>query len=501
MIRLLLIACTVLAWVPAATAGTVSGTTSQNVDRPDLLELLPDGVMFAVAVDDASKLRKAEAGRSILSWAQEHGALPQTRRAWGLLAERMGIDEPGVFDRLLGRATVLGIAPHRDDEPLAWIVLAEVEQAFHDRLVRRSRAVPRRVVHGRTIFGLEEESFLLASLPPTRNGLIVVAIAPSPANWLLEQTLKKADETRAATPRERAHPVQRSAVRGFWKPSPRRAMATTSAVDLLDWFGGTAQLEPIRYTIDVRGRTLNLVVGEVMSDQGLAPASASVADVVLLDVVGPGNAIMSGVLERAGLRGLVPSDMDVTGGTGELVVRRAGEGVDLGARLPIARPTSIAETIAVDAPDSQVVHIRDLSETPSARRVFGPRPAMAWTTLNGNEHAYELVVAVTAGAATAEAPASLREAPNPNRSPAKSVAIVLEAAARPSPRSSGVHGSANPRALGTILRSIEEESDNSGPEFASLAFLFARARWAIDASGDAVFGRIVLDLPEPKSPK
>ena len=106
---------------------------------------------------------------------------------------------------------------------------------------------------------------------------------------------------------------------------------------------------------------------------------------------------------------------------------------------------------------------------------------------------------MTAGAA-ADAPASLREAPDPNRSSARSVAIVLEAAARPSPQSPGVHGSAHPAALGAILGAGTEEPVDDRLRFASLAFLVDRVRWAIDTSGAGVAGRVLLELRGPATP-
>ncbi|MEO1277510.1 MAG: hypothetical protein AAFV77_00950, partial [Planctomycetota bacterium] len=474
----------------------------------DLLERLPQGVSFAIAVDGSAEQRDGEAARAFIDWMAERDAMPLTRRAWGLLAKRVDLSEPELFDRLLGTAAALGIAQPSDDRDAGWIVLAEVDDSFQDRLLQRARAVPRKLVHGRTVFGLEEETFLVAALPTQHKDAGVLAIAPAEASWLLEQTLAAATGKQPALSKRFWPERGNTFARGFWRPDAERSDGGSFTQDITRWIVGRDEsAAPITFAVDVRGSELDVSIARASTSLRSLAAPAEASEGVLLDVVGPSATIVSGVLDLAGLRGLVPEGMVVTAGIGELVVREGPGGADLGARLPISPESAMAVAGAPTTPATQLVHIRDLSETPSSRAIFGRSPALAWTMLNGKSQEYEFVAAVTAGRRTDALPSAPVGNRGEERPRAKAVAIVLEAADRPSPTSDGVHGSARPRQLWEALGSVERDANGDGEAgetqggLASVASLFERARWSIDRTDNRVRGRIIVELYQPENQK
>jgi hypothetical protein len=362
------------------------------------------------------------------------------------------------------------------------------------RMRQRTRAVPKSVVHGRAVFRLEEEAFLLATLPPLADGRSVLALAPAEAEWFLEQTLAVSAGKADAMPGDvlKGAPTD-AVVRGYWRPHG----ASGFFGDAERWLWG--QHEPMHAMavwVAARGGSVEVGLCTATAEAGPLPEPAQATEGVLLDVTGPGEAIVACVLERAGLTGLVPEGLAAARGIGELVVKRGNHGVELGARLPVVTAQSQAAA-PHDQPtiDKAEVRIRELSETPASRAVFGPGAQMAWTVLDRRTESAELVVAVTAGPSVAPGPQ-----PGPGPRP-DALGIVVEAVTRPSPSSVGVHGSAYPHALWTLLHSTDgaagpwsRESEPGG--FASISALFATARWAVEKAPGRVSGRIVLDLRE-----
>ncbi|MGD1915012.1 MAG: hypothetical protein ACFCBV_02325, partial [Phycisphaerales bacterium] len=224
----------------------------------DLLERLPQGVSFAIAVDGAAERRDGEAARAFIDWMAEREAMPLTQRAWGLLANRVDLSEPELFDRLLGTAAARGIAQPSDDRDAGWIVLAEVDDSFQDRLLQRARAVPRKVVHGRTVFGLEEETFLVAALPSQRKDAGVLAMAPAEAGWILEQTLAAATGKQPALSK-RFWPERGNAfARGCWRPDAASSDGRSFTQNITRWIVGRDEsAAPITFAVDVRGSELD----------------------------------------------------------------------------------------------------------------------------------------------------------------------------------------------------------------------------------------------------
>lgn len=486
----LVLAFLVLAWSlrPAAFAhsGDAFGT--------ELLERLPNGVVGAFSIDNATKLRESELGDALTNWMEQHDAMAASRRAWGLFARRLGMGEADAFDQLLGGQAVLAFGQQHERASTGWIVLAAVDPEMDVLMRRRTRAVPKKIVHGRAVFRLEEESFLLASLPSLVDGRSVLALAPASSEWLLEQALAVSsgkDEPLASNVLKLA-PTD-AVVRGFWKPQG----ASGFFGDVERWLWGMHEpMHALAIWATAEGTTFEIGLSPTTGEPEPLPNPAAAAGGVLLDVTGPGEAIVAGVLERAGLTALIPEGLTASRDTGELVVRRGPEGVDLGARLPVTTAGSMAATPAGHpSADRGQVRVRELSETPASRAIFGAKAEMAWTVLRHEGKADELVVAVTAGP-NASPPPGRGEPPRAN-----AVAIVIEAVTRPSPETIGLHGSAFPYELWLLLQStIEPPNPRPGQNgiggFVSISTLVERARWAVEKASGRVRGRIVLDLRE-----
>ncbi len=460
----------------------------------ELFTRLPDSVSGAFSIDDATALRTSEVGESIRKWMTERGAMPQTRRAWTLLSNRLGVSDVEAFDGLLGGNTVLAFGQKDEAAHIDWMVLTAVDTAMDVRLLQRTRAVPRKLAYGRAVLGLEEESFLLATLPPLRDGRSVVALAPAGAEWLLLRTLAvsagKAEAVDAAV--LRTAPTD-AIVRGFWEPSGAAGIFN----DIEGWFWGPSE-RMHRVAVWARTDAATVEIGLCPADGtkavGLAPPES--AEDVLLDVVGPGSAIVSSVLERSGLAGLIPEGLLVTRQTGEIVVRRGPDGIDLGARLPLAEP--VAHAIGMDAPpkgEIGQVRVRELSETPSSRAIFGPKPQLAWTLLTEEPGRAKLLAAVTSGEA--------RAIVKGDEAKSAAVHIVGQAIDRPNPTTPGVHGTAHPNELWELLSgtlSSEEPATGASPGVVSILALLERASWAVEVISGEVRGGIVLELRAGATP-
>lgn len=493
------------AWCHLTGQLLASDTLEWHRGGSDLLERLPADLEAAFSISNAKDLRQGPAGESVQRWMGELNALEGTRRAWALLARRLGVEQGDAFDSLLGGQAVVALARKEAGAPLDWLVLAAVESAMDVRVVRRTRAVPRKIVYGRAVLGLEEESFLLATLPPMGDGRSVLVFAPAGAEWLLVRTLAvSAGRSPALDVRWRAHVPEGANIHGFWRPqsegdalSPWFWSADEAAHPLSIWANiagkrvevGIAPLDPINDSDNPRATD-----PPTTRSEPTLPASD-----VLLDIAGPSSAIVSGVLERAGLTGIVPADVQVSRGAGELIVRR-GEGLyaQVGARLSVRNVAQAGDKPRTNGPLIGQVRVRPLMETPAAKTVFGPRPEMAWTLLDRNGNGRELVVAVTAGATQPEAssmpPGAIPEA-------GMALAIVLDAVDRAPPLAVAFRGEAMPRALWELLQGTGDMDAPATPpggleggRVGSLWALVERANWQVETTQGLVQGRLVLEL-------
>lgn len=485
-----------------AALGLLAGRLlAQDAGRvgPELLDRLPADVAGAFSFSNAAQWRQGPAGDAVGRWMTDLNALEGTRRAWGLLAERLDTDRGVAFDSLLGGQAVLALARKEPDAPLDWLVLAAVESALDVRIVRRTRAVPRKIVFGRAVLGLEEESFLLSTLPPMADGRSVLVLAPAGAEWLLARTLAvSAGRTPALGVGWLREMPADAMVRGFWKPQGEGGT-------LWPWLWPTPErAHTLAIWATVRDKQIEIGIGPMRPPEPprntparpLLPPEAD--EGVLLDVAGPSSAIVSGILDRAGLAGLVPEDLRVGPQAGELIVRRgAGRGVELGARLAVTEDGYEPSQTQAPLPMTGRVNLRPLTETPAATTVFGPRPEMAWTLLDRRAGVRELVVAVTAGGRVPDAPDLETPGIEPAQGPA--LAIVLDAIVRAHPTPMGVRGMARPWALWALMQGPEQaaaepQANVGGRGVVSLLALFESAGWHFEADPGPVRGRVVLDL-------
>ncbi|MEQ9096400.1 MAG: hypothetical protein RIE32_09065 [Phycisphaerales bacterium] len=475
--------------VLAAWICTCSRANASDAYGSELFGRLPQGVLGAFSFDDAASLRNSELGATVRTWMREQGALAETRRAWGLLSRRLGVDGNEAFDGLLGGSTVLAFGRRDGGERVDWIVLAAIDSAMDVRLLQRTRAVPRKIAYGRPVLGLEEESFLLSTLPPLRDGRSVVALAPAGAEWLLLRTIAVSAGKNEALDGAvlRVAPTD-AVVRGFWKPSGSGGLFG----DLERWLWGPSErMQALAIWATAKGTTIEIGLCPAGGEPAAGPRTTPPSDGVLLDVVGPGSAIVSGVLDRAGLVGLVPEGARVTRRTGELLVRRGPDGIDLGARLPLEEP--VAHALGLEGPpvgEEGQVRLRELSETRASRSIFGPRAQVAWTLLTHQPGHAELLLAVASGPV-------LGAGAEPTETESPAVQIVGQAIKRRSPMAGGLRGSARPSELWELLNAPSEATagrDETDAGVASIAAMIDQASWAVDAGSNEVRGRIRLEL-------
>lgn len=487
----------------ALTMGQALATQSPTAlrDGTELLERLPANIDAAFSVTDAARLRQGPAGAAVQRWISELNALEGTRRGWSLLADRLDVEQGVAFDGLLGGQAVLALARREAGAPIDWLVLAAVDSAMDVRVVRRTRAVPRRIVHGRAVLGLEEESFLLSTLPPLVDGRSVLALAPAGAEWLLVRTLAvSAGRTSGLGVQWLDTMPTDAVVRGFWRPLGQGGT-------LWPWFWQKPeQAQPLTLWATVLDKHVEVGIGPLQRPNLLDQRSASIAEPpplaegVLFDLAAPSSTIVNAVLDRVGLAGLVPEGLQPGGDAGELIVRRGtGKGVELGARLAVAPHEHAGSKPDVSAPATGRVRVRPLQETRAASDIFGPRPEVAWTLLERRPDERELVLAVTAGTGQAVSPPAKNQPTESHDSPA--IAIVLEAVRQAPPPSSAVRGSARPWALWQRMQAMPAQNGadtptpgQEGQEVVSLWALFETARWHVETSPGPIRGRIILEM-------
>ncbi|MEO1008117.1 MAG: hypothetical protein AAFX79_06100 [Planctomycetota bacterium] len=447
---------------------------------PELLSRLPRETSIAIAVRDGAGLRGGAIGHAVQRWMHEQGALESSRRAWGVLARRLGVEEDVAFDGLLGRSAAIAFARRTPGDEPAWLVVAAVDSALDARLARRTRAVPRRLVHGRAVLGLEEEAFLLATLPSMPDGRRVLAFAPAESGWLLSRTLAVASGTAPSLPAEQIAEVpEGSRISAFVRDEPMPSL-------LGPWVRNRLPLVVSASTrdahVDVRFRTAR---GALDSAPQRPASPLQPVDEALMVVRGPTDLAVRGVLDHAGLGGVLPSGVALAEGVSEIrVVREGGGTLELTARVAVeggaprrfARFEAFAgELVEFDVEPVRLVRIRGLKDTPASRALFGPESSLAWTTIDHRDATRDLVLAVTPGRADG------RQTP--------AVAAVLGVASGGPLDPDGFSGLVRPYDLWARVAHLGDEGG-----LPALAALFESVEWSAHAEGDHLGGSVVLRL-------
>lgn len=487
------------------------GVAGRCLGDHTLLDRVPEGVGLVVEVRDAASLRTSPAGEAIEHWMRQTGAMAGTRQAWGLLADRVGLTTAQAFDRLLGARAVFALQAGEDGQAPSWLVLTVASPEATERLLRGARAVPRRVVHGRTVMGLEEESFLLAMLGSTENGGTVFALSPFASRGLLARTLA----------------VSAGAARPLW-PDASRAIDRSTPFTVA-WFDKRMLTDnasavhasppgPIVLAGRVRGLRIAL--------EALSPAGRPAAEFVhapwageaetapgfgrsdgerdrpLMLVHGPTALALEPMLARTGLGSLVPLGLTLGDGPGQVQARERDGVVTLTARLsaPGTRDTSRAIAPGPDAPwaDAQtpdraaaeagasaatsqgLVHLQTLADTPAARSLFGGRAEMAWTRLDEGGRS-SLVVAV-APLGPGEGGGGLGSAAD----------LLVRAAGEDRPAAGRFSGVVRGH---TLWRRLAAAAGPGG--WPSVLALVEEAQWSFALDGEAVGGWASLRLHDP----
>jgi hypothetical protein len=138
----------------AALSLVCAATRAQTPEARDPVEF-PTRADAVVTVRDAARHRVTPAGRGLLAALDDSGSFAQTRRAWGVLATRLGWSDEQAFDEILGRRVMVVLRTSASGER-EWALLTQVSAPTERRLRQRLLAVPRGSVAGLTVLGVED---------------------------------------------------------------------------------------------------------------------------------------------------------------------------------------------------------------------------------------------------------------------------------------------------------------------------------------------------------
>lgn len=164
-----------------------------------LLDSFPAEIDVVAVLDNPAEHLLSETGRRSRKLLGSAGMFGKSHRAWGALGELFETDADGVIGTLLsGRVVVLVDSVFgRSINPLKlisnadtnWVVMAEVDGSDLKGLRKKLKPVPREIVHGVAVYGLESGRYWFVMLKGEDGKKSRVMLSPKGGRELLERGL------------------------------------------------------------------------------------------------------------------------------------------------------------------------------------------------------------------------------------------------------------------------------------------------------------------------
>lgn len=164
-----------------------------------IVDTFPSEIDLVAVIDNPSEQLLSGAGRASRTMLGSIGMFSKTRRAWGAIGELFETDADGVVGALMsGRVVVLvdGLFDETSN-PLKvmyaadtnWAVMGEVETEVFDQLRKKLKPVPREIVGGVPIYGIESGRYSMVMLKGVNGSKSRVMLSPKSGRDLLERAL------------------------------------------------------------------------------------------------------------------------------------------------------------------------------------------------------------------------------------------------------------------------------------------------------------------------
>jgi hypothetical protein len=187
-----------------------SGWSLAQQDNPwGFIDSLPSDLDLVAVVDNPARAMLSAEGQASRGFIGSMGLFGKTRQAWGSMAELLGTNADGVIEQLLSERVVIVVDSliEREVNPFLmvnkadanWVLMGEVsggKDAF-GALRKRLKPIPREIVNGVAVYGIEQGRYALVMLNPKEGEDGRVMLCPKGGRALLERVLgsiQKQDE-------------------------------------------------------------------------------------------------------------------------------------------------------------------------------------------------------------------------------------------------------------------------------------------------------------------
>ncbi len=177
----------------------VASSPEVREDHWSIVDTFPADIDLVAVVDDPSEQLLSGAGRASRTMLGSIGMFNKTRRAWGALGDLFETDADGVVGALMsGRVVVLvdGVFDETSN-PLKvmyaadtnWVVMGEVDTEVFEQLRKKLKPVPREIVDGVPIYGIESGRYSMVMLKGIDGSKSRVMLSPKSGRALLERAM------------------------------------------------------------------------------------------------------------------------------------------------------------------------------------------------------------------------------------------------------------------------------------------------------------------------
>lgn len=170
------------------------------VDPWSVLDSMPADIDIAAMVENPARHLLSESGQASRSFLGSLGLMNKTKRAWSTLGELLESDADDAVETLMSGRVVLLVDSlfENSGNPLSlmstadtnWVVMAEVDDAAFAKLRKKLKPVPREIVAGVPVYGIEQGRYALVMINGHDGGLGRVMLSPKGGRALLERSLE-----------------------------------------------------------------------------------------------------------------------------------------------------------------------------------------------------------------------------------------------------------------------------------------------------------------------
>ncbi|MFK7760343.1 MAG: hypothetical protein AB8C13_10410 [Phycisphaerales bacterium] len=222
-----------------------------------VIDKIPEDVDLVFVIEDSASILLSSEGAMSRTVLGSMGQFSQTQNAWRSLSGLFGTDINGVIHTLMSGRVLIAvdsvIGTGQDNKLMDsidnnWVVVADVQDESLSKLREKLKPVPRQLVDGVPVYGIEQGRYSLIMLkgkpdqanPVTKNNTVTtntvtkMLLAPKGARGLLERVL---DAVKAAEQNHEDQQPARELVYPVWNHESLWSIACRVRVD--EWVDNT----------------------------------------------------------------------------------------------------------------------------------------------------------------------------------------------------------------------------------------------------------------------